>query len=121
MKWKPQEGVSFPVGQCLFVGTRVLVNVESVAKVAFTYLARNHAPKSYSVDIHAQQSVQTFVHRAQRSVHTRASMGGVVITAKIHANPVLIDANGDVSMLSVLRHVANLATGRNVTSHAQRN
>ena len=110
MKSKLQEGVNFPVGLCSSVGTRVLVNVENVAKVAFTYLARNRALKSYSVDIRAQQSVQISVHHANRSVHTRASMGGVVITARTDVNPVPIDASGDVSMLVVPKSVVNFAT-----------
>ena len=121
MMLKQLKSVNFLVEKCSLVDTLVLVNVEGVAKAAFMYRARNCAQKSYSVDIHVLQSVQISVHHAKRSVHTRVSMGGVVMTARIDVSPVPIDVNGGVGIIGVRGSVAKFVTGRNVIGHAQRN
>lgn len=117
VKLRQLKSVNFHVEKCLLVGTHALANVESVAKVVFTYRVRNRVPKSYSVGICVQQGVQIYVHHAKRSVHTRVSMGGVVITARITANLAPIAVNGNVGTINVPGPVASIATERSAIIH----
>ena len=121
MMLKRLKSVNFLVEKCSLVGTPVLVNVESVTKAAFMYCARNHAPRSYSVDICVLQSVQMSVHHVKRSVRTRVNMDGVEMTARINVSPVPIDVNGGVDIIGVRGSVVKFVTGRNVIGYAPRN